>query len=64
MSKREQTNELKTTIRPPFEIYRNGVDIADEGGHICTAENHDFAIEILKALNALYPDTAPRHRGS
>ena len=42
-------------MKPPFEIYLDGMCIADADGHICTAENPEIAEEILKALNAAYP---------
>lgn len=42
-------------FKPPFELYRES-DIADQNGHVCTAENRDFARAILHALNALYVD--------
>lgn len=37
-------------MKPPFEIYQD-CDLADAGGHICTAENPEIAKEILDALN-------------
>lgn len=42
-------------FKPPFELYRES-DIADQNGHVCSAENRDFARAILHALNTLYVD--------
>jgi 2C-methyl-D-erythritol 2,4-cyclodiphosphate synthase len=37
-------------LKPPFEIYLNGVEIADANGHLCTADGPAEAEAILAAL--------------
>ena len=37
-------------LEPPFEIYHDGMQIADKDGHICSAENPEIAKAILAAL--------------
>lgn len=39
-------------MKPPFEVY-NGNDVADADGHLCSAEDADYAAQIVDALNAL-----------
>lgn len=42
-------------LQPPFEIYHDGLQIADKNGHICSAENPEIAKAILAALEANCP---------
>lgn len=42
-------------MKPPFTIYHAGVEIGDQEGHICTAENPEIAQQIIAALNAQFP---------
>jgi hypothetical protein len=37
-------------MKPPFEIYHDGTQIADADGHICSAESPEIALEIVAAL--------------
>lgn len=37
-------------LQPPFEIYHDGLQIADKNGHICSAEDAEIAKAILWAL--------------
>lgn len=39
-------------FKPPFIVYDNFVEIGDEDGHVCTAENPDIAKAIVIALNS------------
>lgn len=39
-------------LQPPFEIYHDGMQIADAAGHICSAESPEIAKAILAALEA------------
>lgn len=39
-------------FHPPFSVYDNFVEIGDEDGHVCTAENPDIAKAIVIALNS------------
>jgi hypothetical protein len=42
-------------LQPPFEIYHNGMEIADKGGHLCSADNPEIAKAILAALETNCP---------
>lgn len=42
-------------LQPPFEIYHDGLQIADRDGHLCSAENREIAKAILAALEASCP---------
>jgi hypothetical protein len=44
----------ETTMKPPFEIYSDGIHIGDQEGHVCTAENSEIARELVHALNVYY----------
>jgi hypothetical protein len=48
---RASVNDTYTPV-PPFETYNGDCDIADKNGHVCTAENAEFAKLIVAALNA------------
>ena len=53
-------------LKPPFEIYLNGVEIADKDGHICSAESPEIAQAIVSALmkaSDRSPHTAEERRG-
>lgn len=39
-------------LQPPFEIYHDGLQIADKNGHLCSAESSEIAEAILAALQA------------
>jgi hypothetical protein len=39
-------------LQPPFEIYHDGLQIADRDGHLCSAENPEIAKAILAALES------------
>lgn len=41
---------MSYVLKPPFEIYNGGSDIADKEGHLCTAESPEIAEAILAAL--------------
>ena len=36
--------------KPPFEIYHDGIHLADANGHLCSADNSEIAQAILNAL--------------
>ena len=42
----------KYNLKPPFEIYHNGMEIADQRGHICSAESPEIAEAIVRALES------------
>jgi hypothetical protein len=47
-------------FRPPFEIYADSIDIADQDGHILTAESPAIAKTLLAILNsALFEPVVP-----
>lgn len=46
---------MRYKLQPPFEIYHDGMQIADKDGHICSAENPDIAKAILAALETNCP---------
>ena len=50
--------KAKEMLEPPFEIYLNGVEIADKNGHVCTAESPRIAKQILAALSVPPGDRA------
>lgn len=39
-------------LKPPFEIYHDGLQIADHDGHLCSAESTEIAKAILAALES------------
>jgi hypothetical protein len=39
-------------FKPPFEVYNNGLDVADTDGHLCSAESPEIAQALLEALTA------------
>lgn len=44
------TTAERVILKAPFEIYREGVDIGDANGYVCTAENPEIAAQIVAAL--------------
>lgn len=47
-------------FKPPFEIYNNGCDIADQDGHVCTSDDPMIAQALLHALQHYILDEAER----
>lgn len=45
-------SRLARQLKPPFEIYHRDVDIADQNGHVLTAESPEIAQALLAILNA------------
>jgi hypothetical protein len=43
-------------LRPPFEIYHDGLQIADMNGHLCSAEDREIAKAIVDALQKTFPN--------
>ncbi len=41
---------MKYVLKPPFEIYHDGLQIADRDGHLCSADSKEIAEAILAAL--------------
>jgi hypothetical protein len=39
-------------FKPPFEVYNNGLDVADADGHLCSAESPEIAQALVNALTA------------
>ena len=39
-------------FKPPFEVYNNGLDVADADGHLCSAESQEIAQAVVEALTA------------
>jgi hypothetical protein len=39
-------------FKPPFEVYNNGLDVADADGHLCSAESPEIAQALVEALTA------------
>ena len=37
-------------FKPPFEVYNNGLDVADADGHLCSAESPEIAQALVNAL--------------
>jgi hypothetical protein len=39
-------------LKPPFEVYNTGLDVADADGHLCSAESPEIALALVEALTA------------
>jgi hypothetical protein len=39
-------------LNPPFEIYHAQIEIGNQNGHVCSAENPEIAKALLARLNA------------
>lgn len=46
-------------LKPPFERYGEA-DIADQNGHVCTADNRDIADALMRALSTTDTVAVPR----
>jgi hypothetical protein len=44
------------TVKPPFETYHTGCEVADREGHVCTADSPEIATALVAILNSPSPD--------